>query len=171
MAFRHHSGVLGLPHALQFLDSHSPPDSIHFGRDGLVARSAIFVRVLVMGIEPSPKHHSWGMIRLSLIAGVCLTCYPGCLASAQGAPTYIIGIGLKSCSYWQSSPATSGEGEAWIYGNWTGLNIHNTQNRMVGSRTDGDGIVAEVKKVCEGQPFMSLSEAVLKVYNAMAEGK
>jgi hypothetical protein len=42
---------------------------------------------------------------------------------------------------------------------------------MVGSRTDGDGIAAEVKKVCEGQPSMSLSEAVLKVYNAMAEGK
>jgi hypothetical protein len=110
------------------------------------------------------------MIRSTLMAVASLACCPG-LALAQGVPTYIIGIGLESCSYWQSSPATSDEGRAWIYGNWTGLNIHNTLNRMVGSRTDGDGIVAEVKKVCEGQPSMSLGEAVLKVYNAMAEGK
>ena len=30
-----------LPHALQFLDSNLPPDSIHFGRDGSGVRSAI----------------------------------------------------------------------------------------------------------------------------------
>lgn len=53
MAVRRHSGVLGLPHALQFLDSNLPPDSIHFGRDGLGARSAICIGVLAMGIEPS----------------------------------------------------------------------------------------------------------------------
>jgi hypothetical protein len=29
-----HSGVPGLPHALQFLDSNLPPDSIHFGLGG-----------------------------------------------------------------------------------------------------------------------------------------
>jgi hypothetical protein len=104
------------------------------------------------------------------MAAASLACCPD-LALAQGMPTNIIGIGLESCSYWQSSPATSDEGRAWIYGNWTGLNIHNTQNRMVGSRTDGDGIVAEVKKVCDGQRSMSLGEAVLKVYNAMAERK
>jgi hypothetical protein len=27
----HNHAVLGLPHALQFLDSNLPPDSIHFG--------------------------------------------------------------------------------------------------------------------------------------------
>ncbi len=56
MAFRRHSGVLGLPHALQFLDSNLPPDSIHFGRDGLGARSAICIGVLVMGIEHLPRN-------------------------------------------------------------------------------------------------------------------
>jgi hypothetical protein len=42
MAFRRHSSVLGLPHALQFLDSNLPPDSIYFGRYGLGARPAIY---------------------------------------------------------------------------------------------------------------------------------
>src|SRR5882757_7733490 len=51
MAFRRRSGVPGLPHALQFFDSNLPPDSIHFGRGGLGARSAICIGVLVMGIE------------------------------------------------------------------------------------------------------------------------
>ena len=55
MAFRRPSGVLGVPHALQFLDSNLPPDSIHFGRDGLGARSAICIGVLVMGIEHRPR--------------------------------------------------------------------------------------------------------------------
>ncbi len=56
IAFRRHSGVLGLPHALQFLDSNLPPDSIHFGRDGLGARSAICIGVLVMGTEHLPRN-------------------------------------------------------------------------------------------------------------------
>src|SRR3979409_345344 len=57
MAFRRHSGVLGLPpHALQFLDSNLPPDSIHFGRDSLGARSAICIGVLVMGTEHLPRN-------------------------------------------------------------------------------------------------------------------
>ena len=56
MAFRRHSGVLGLPHALQFLDSNLPPDSIHFGRDGLGARSAICMGILVMGMEHLPRN-------------------------------------------------------------------------------------------------------------------
>jgi hypothetical protein len=52
MAFRRHSGVLGLPHALQFLDSHLPPDSIHFGRGGLGVFGYLYWDT-VMGIEPS----------------------------------------------------------------------------------------------------------------------
>jgi hypothetical protein len=56
MAFRRHSDVLGLPHALQFSDSNLPPDSIHFGRDGLGARSAICTGVLVMGIVHLPRN-------------------------------------------------------------------------------------------------------------------
>ena len=56
MAFRRIAVSLGCPHALQFLDSNLPPDSIHFGRDGLGARSAICIGVLVMGIEHLPRN-------------------------------------------------------------------------------------------------------------------
>ena len=50
------TGVLGLPHVLQFLDSNLPPDSIYFGRVGLGARSAISIGILVMGIEHLPRN-------------------------------------------------------------------------------------------------------------------
>jgi hypothetical protein len=66
MAFRRHSGVLGLPHALQFLDSNLPPDSIHFGRDGLGARSAICIGVLVMGTEHLPRNKQGRLAEPSL---------------------------------------------------------------------------------------------------------
>ena len=59
-------GVLGVPHALQILDSNLPPDSIHFGRDGLGARSAICIGVLVMGTERLPRNKQGRLAELSL---------------------------------------------------------------------------------------------------------
>ena len=56
IAVRHHSGALGLPHTLQFLDSNLPPDSVHFGHDSLGVRSVICIGVLVMGIEQLPRN-------------------------------------------------------------------------------------------------------------------
>ena len=56
-AFRLHSGVLGLPHALQFLDSNLPPDSIHFGRDRSDAEREVLLKLLANeeAKEPPPK--------------------------------------------------------------------------------------------------------------------
>jgi hypothetical protein len=45
-----------LPHALQFLDSNLPLDSIHFEHDGLGVRPVICIGVLVMGIEQLPRN-------------------------------------------------------------------------------------------------------------------
>lgn len=81
------------------------------------------------------------------------------------------GIGTKSCAYWQSSGATLAEGRAWAYGYWSGLNTFNNQDHMVGSRTDSDGIIGEVKKLCDSHPSITFGTAVLAVYGAMMEGK
>ncbi len=61
-----YSGVLGVPHALQILDSNLPPDSIHFGRDGLGAPSAICIGILVMGIEHLPRNKQGRLAEPSL---------------------------------------------------------------------------------------------------------
>jgi len=85
------------------------------------------------------------------------------------------GMGHKSCAYWQSSQATLYEGNSWIFGYWSGANAFNDQNHMVGhmvgSKTDGNGIIAEVKKVCAGRPSMSVSDATLAVFEMLAQGK
>ena len=52
----HNHAVLGLPHALQFLDSNLPPDSIHFGSVTALGRVQLFVGVLIMGIEHLPRN-------------------------------------------------------------------------------------------------------------------
>jgi hypothetical protein len=60
-----HSGVPGVPHALQLLDSNLPPDSIHFDR-ALGARSAICIGVLVMGTEHLPRNKQGRLAEPSL---------------------------------------------------------------------------------------------------------
>jgi hypothetical protein len=110
-------------------------------------------------------------MKYALIAGVGLACFTGYQAFAQYSPTHIFGIGAKSCAYWQSTPATVSEGHAWIYGYWSGLNTHSNKSRTVGSRTDGVGVVAEVKKICDARPSMTLTDATLSAYTEMAEGK
>jgi hypothetical protein len=54
---------------LQFLDSNLPPDSIHFGRDGWGARSAICIGVLVMGIDHPQRNKQGRLGEPSLWAG------------------------------------------------------------------------------------------------------
>jgi hypothetical protein len=116
------------------------------------------------------KHHPNGMKRLAI--GIVLACLSGALASAQDARgRYMFGIGRSSCATWQSSLRYRYEGEAWILGFWSGLNSFNTQDSAVGSQTDGEGVIAEVKKVCDKGPSTSLSDAVEVVYFSMAKGQ
>jgi hypothetical protein len=116
------------------------------------------------------KHYHAAMIKRTIIV-IWIGCYPRAILAAEFADTYMFGIGLKSCAYWQSSPATVDEGRSWIVGHWSGLNTFNNQNHTVGSKTDGEGIIGEVKRVCDSRPSISLSNAVLSVYTAMAGAK
>jgi hypothetical protein len=105
-----------------------------------------------------------------LALGACLTCAFGPAAAEDGVTFFMFGWGLKSCAYWQALPATRDAGEWWIIGFWSGLNRFN-ENHMVGSKTDYNGIIAEVKKVCAGRPSMSVSDATLTAYKMLAQEK
>ena len=52
-------------------------------------------------------------------------------------------------------------------GFWSGLNRATGINRMrvVGSTTDGDGIIEEVRKLCKEQPSLKISSATYEVYS------
>jgi hypothetical protein len=47
------------------------------------------------------------------------------------------------------------------------MNLGNATNHVVGSRTDGLGILAEVKKTCAETPSGTLDQATLYTYRAM----
>ncbi len=65
MAFRRQSGVLACPMRSNF-GLKFASDSIHFGRDGLGARSAICIGVLVMGTEHRPRNRQGCLAEPSL---------------------------------------------------------------------------------------------------------
>ena len=87
-------------------------------------------------------------------------------ALAQRPQTLIAGIGGQiNCSQWLRSESIV-EGDAWVLGFWSGLNYANV--RTVGQHTDGEGIIAEVRKVCAARPSMVLLNATFTVYSEMA---
>jgi hypothetical protein len=92
-------------------------------------------------------------------------------AAAQGKSSLVLGIGRMSCAHWQSSPPRQREGAIWIFGYWSGINHvgETTSGRLVGQHTDSEGIVAEVKKVCEAQPSMTLMDATATAYLAQSK--
>jgi hypothetical protein len=75
----------------------------------------------------------------------------------------ITGIGRMSCAHWLSQ--SFNEGEAWILGFWSGLN--HAKARTVGQHTNGEGIIAEVRKVCAARPSMTLVGAAFTGYSEM----
>ena len=88
-------------------------------------------------------------------------------ALAQQEQTLIAGIGRMSCAHWLSQSIN--EGDAWVLGFWSGLNQANA--RTVGQHTNGEGIIAEVRKVCATRPSMTLAGATFTAYSGMAEAR
>lgn len=92
-------------------------------------------------------------------------------ADAKFINAMTFGIGRSSCATWQSNQANRTAGSNWLLGFWTGLNAANTSNNLVGAKTDGLGIIAEVEKICSQRPSMDLMDATTAVYSALAQGK
>jgi hypothetical protein len=83
---------------------------------------------------------------------------------SQTVEVYKFGIGLNSCGHWLSSPERESAGANWMLGYWSGMNVFHADNQMVGSKTDGDAIIAEVRKICNQSPSTNLNEAINAVY-------
>ena len=85
---------------------------------------------------------------------------------ADGRSIWTIG-GTQSCAAWLSTPTSETEGRWWIVGFWSGRNMQNASNGRVGSSTDSEGIIGEIKRVCEMEPSLLLINAAGRVYVEM----
>jgi|ERR1700682_2849584 hypothetical protein len=83
---------------------------------------------------------------------------------SQTDEIYRFGIGIKSCEHWLSNPETESAGSNWILGYWSGMNVFHPDNHMVGSKTDGDAIIQEVRKICNQSPSTNLVVVINAVY-------
>src|SRR5262245_4405453 len=76
-------------------------------------------------------------------------------------------IGIdKSCATWLAGTNNITDG-MWILGFWTGLNY--SEDSMAGKTTDAPGLLAEVKKVCEEEPSLSVANATASVHRRFKE--
>jgi len=95
----------------------------------------------------------------------------GCSCSAfageEARSVQMFGIGLKTCSHWQSTRTSISEGQVWIYGFWSALNLA-IEGHRVGAGIDGLDIVAAVKKVCDARPSTTLYQAAAATFEEMA---
>jgi len=75
------------------------------------------------------------------------------------------GYGLTACcATWLASPGNQAAGNEWILGYWTGQNVRNVRDHEVGRSTDANGILNEVKTLCDATPNERLASAAGRVY-------
>ena len=88
-------------------------------------------------------------------------------ARAEDVNTLSFGSGPASCATFLNGPYRA-SGESWILGFWSGLNLAGV-NHQVGQGTDGHAIVAEVERICDRNPSISLQSTVTQHYNAVVD--
>jgi hypothetical protein len=91
-----------------------------------------------------------------------------CLSpSGARAGPFEVGLGTMTCSYWLSTPELEGEGDAWLLGFWTGMNMVNRADRTIGVQTDGDNILRMIKHDCRETPTWLLVDVATNAYRDM----
>ena len=89
------------------------------------------------------------------VAVIGLTSLALWCGSAQGAPVYVTGVGLKTCGEWGSNP--HGPINDWILGYWTGLN--ESQASTVGYSLGVEGILHFVLSKCITDVTLTIRQA------------
>ena len=84
----------------------------------------------------------------------------------SGRAIWTIG-GTQSCAAWLATPASDTEGRWWIAGYWSGRNMQNGARGQVGSSTDSEGIIGEIRRACQAEPSLLLITAAARVYVEM----
>jgi hypothetical protein len=84
----------------------------------------------------------------------------GTAGAKEPAEVMTAGFGAQSsCASWSSDDS---QGSIWLLGYWSGRNVEG--QKAVGSTTDADGILEEVRAICKAEPSRPMIDAVAKVY-------
>jgi hypothetical protein len=118
-----------------------------------------------------PSLREAGIMRAAVFATTTVLGLALCgSARAESNPTWFWGIGRQSCAYWLSSGDVVKEaGEHWIQGFWSGANVFNPDDHLVGRGTDAAGIWGEVRKACAEHPSWAIFQAATKAYNLIKD--
>jgi hypothetical protein len=93
-----------------------------------------------------------------------------CLTAEVPHPKGVWSIsGSISCATWLADPISENQGIYWLFGYFTGRNVESDGPGMVGHGTDSQGIIAEVKLICEKSPSTLLGGAAHQVYNKLRD--
>jgi hypothetical protein len=104
-----------------------------------------------------------------LLGAILLAAVPFLAPTTQndsGRAIWTIG-GTESCAAWLATPASETEGRWWIAGFWSGRNMQNGANGRVGSSTDSEGVIGEIRRVCVAEPTLLLITAAGRIYVEM----
>lgn len=89
-------------------------------------------------------------------------------AVAQDNNQYLaFGVAKESCATWLASRSSEFVGTDWIMGFWTGANFISAATNKggeTGDSTDGNGIVAEIKKLCAARPSDTIVNTAITVF-------
>jgi hypothetical protein len=110
------------------------------------------------------------MLKPAMMVLFISACSYSASAGEEGRSVQMFGIGLKTCSHWRATQANISEGQIWIYGFWSALNLA-IDGHSVGEGSDGLQIVAAVKKTCDARPSTTLYQAAVATFEEMAGKK
>ena len=88
-------------------------------------------------------------------------------AAPEPIQVYLFGMSKVSCATWLYDPNMAQRGEDWLLGVWSGMNVTNEKNHLVGKHTDTLGVIGEVKAFCAAHPSEELSSATLQTYTKL----
>jgi hypothetical protein len=93
---------------------------------------------------------------------------------ANAAPGSVVGtafgIGSMPCSTWLDMPTHRIDGNSWVLGLFTGLNL-TMPKHDVGTAMGGDGVIEEVWNACKTHPEKSLVDATTGVWSRLANDR
>ncbi len=90
-------------------------------------------------------------------------------SAGRAANTWVYGIGTETCAQWTAD--RDGVVASFVSGYFAGANATNAdagRNGLVGMKTDGAGIVGEVRLACRDHPAETIAVAVALTYNKIA---
>ena len=105
-----------------------------------------------------------------LSAFLALAAHAQPVAPVNDKPKQVVvfGVGHYSCERaWETEFKFSAF--SWVMGYFSGRNVGD--QTKVGGTTDGDGVVAEVRKVCDAKPSLTLATATERVFVSLSRQK